>query len=402
MGFKVPIFACVTPSSSSDSWLPFMNTLANTNMATEAIVQTPIFVDGTVSDAAVSVFTSSTSGLSTVYFRINGADGNISVPIAAGLTGRFYDTTNTDHVVNGDVCCWRIDRTGAMQLGYAGAYYETDSGIIVNKVGCMGSSSFATGTGYLPFISTFTSITDGAAAQCPTIDIACEAKNIWAYSSSNPRTNTVVFSDRKNAGAGGLSCTFPASTPGLQTGSGTTSIAAGDNYNFRRVSNTGSGTFVLTMLGVDLHYPANEFQLFSAVMAGQSFNATTARYAIPVGSYSAGGSLSLSSIKLYGSGVVKNLRIYIPTNAGTVAQQWMAIIGGTTSTLTTTSGISATGLFSDTTNQPTFTDGQDLSIRYLKSSGSGATTLRWTAMTVVFDVPAPTDEGNFFAFMGAA
>lgn len=400
MVHKIPIFAAISPSASTDVYVPVMNCEISINTTTEANAETPFFEDGTMSNMAVSIWTNSAAGVSNVYFRKNGADGNMTVSIPAGTTGRFYDTTNTDTVTNGDVCCWRVDRGGAVQLGFVGGYYETDSGTIVNKIGVFGTASFATGTGYMAFIGNpADAITDGLADQCPTINVACEAKAMWAYASSNGRSNTTDFSDRINAGAGSLSVTFPASTAGLQTDTGTTTIAVGDEYNFKRVTNTGSGTFVLQMVGVDLHYPANEFQLFSANMGGVSYNATTARYAIPAGCHAAGGSLSLSSIKLYGTGKVKDLYLYIPTNAGTVAQIWAAIIGGSVSSLTTTSGISATGLFSDTTNEPTFADGNDLSLRYLKSSGSGATTLRFLTMTIEFDVPV-NDNYPQTVFMG--
>jgi hypothetical protein len=388
VGYKIPLFASIGVSASNDVYVPVMNCEMSINATAEAIAETPFFESGTLSNMAVSVFTNSAGATTNVYFRKNGVDGNMSVSIPAGTTGRFYDLSNTDTVTNGDVCCWRVDRGGAVQFGYIGAYYETDSGVIVNKVGVFGSANFATGTGHMAFIGNPSdAITDGAAAQCPTINVACEAKAMWAYSSSNGRNNTSVFSDRVNAGAGGLSVTFPALTIGLQTVTGTTPIGVNENYNYRRVTNTGSGTFTINMVGVDLHYPANEFQLFAANMGGVSYNATTARYAIPAGSYATGGSLSLSSIKLYGSGKIKDLYLYIPTNGGTVAQIWAAIIGGLVSSLTTTSGISATGLFSDTTNEPTFADGNDLSLRYLKSSGSGATVLRFLTMTVEFDIP---------------
>jgi hypothetical protein len=364
-----------------------MNTEAGTNILSEAFVNTPFFEDGVLSLMAVSVFTNTAAGVTNVYSRKNGADGNMTVSIPAAGTGRFYDLTNSDTIANGDNACWRCDRGGAVQFGYVGAYYETNSGVIVNKIGVMGTSNVATGTGHVAMIGAISdAITDGSAAQCPTISVGCEAKNLWAYSSSNTRSSTSTISDRVNAGAGSLSVNFTPATAGLQTASGTTTIAAGDEYNYQRVTSAGSGALTLTMIGVDLHYPANEFQLFSANMGGVGFNATTARYGIPSGAFSAAGNLNPSSILLYGSGKVKDLNLYIPTNVGTVAQIWDMIINGAVSSMTTTSGISATGLFTDLTNEPTFADGQNITLRYLKSSGSGATTLRWFTVTIEFDV----------------
>lgn len=173
-------------------------------MNSEALVNTPFFEDGTLALMAACSFANSAAGVTNVYSRVNGVDGNMTVSIGAAALGRFYDLVNSDTVVNGDTACWRIDRGGAVQFGYVGAYYETNSGVIVNKVGCMGSSNFATGTNWLAFIgSVADAITDGSSQQCPTIDVACEAKAMWTYNSAS-RTNTVIFSDRINAGAGGL------------------------------------------------------------------------------------------------------------------------------------------------------------------------------------------------------
>lgn len=49
------------------------------------------------------VLTSTTTGTGTFAIRINGATGNQTVSIGAGLTGFFEDTTNVDYAGGADL-----------------------------------------------------------------------------------------------------------------------------------------------------------------------------------------------------------------------------------------------------------------------------------------------------------
>lgn len=389
MGYKFPIICAVGVSTTADGYAPFMNCQGSTNFLDEASAETPFFEAGTFSLMFTNVWANGSGASSTVQCRKNGANGNMTLTIGAGGTGLYTDTTNTDTVSNGDVFCFRLDRGGGspIQFGQCGVYYETDSGIIVNKVGVLGSSNSASGTGYLGFIGDMTAISDNSAVQTPEITVAGTVKNFHAYSNSNGRTNTTTIRPRYNGANGTLVVTFPASTPGLQTDTThSDALAVGDNFNYQRVTNTGSGTFTLRTAGCEIHYPANEANLFSCDNGGSSANATTPRFMVPAGSFAFNGSESAARFRLYGSGVLSDMYFNINTNAASADVTVDVRLGSASTAITDTVPSAATGTRSDTTNTATFADTEFLNYRYSKPTGSGSTVFRWLSLKIAYDI----------------
>lgn len=389
MGYKTPVVAALLASTTSDGYAPMMSCMYNSNFTTESDAQTPYFVAGVLSNLVCNVWTNASTGTSTIKSRINGADGNMSLTFGAGITGRFFDNSNTDNVVNGDLVCTHLDRGGgaAMQIGQVGAFYTPNDGSLIYKVGVAGSSSFATGTGYIGFIGGLDSISDNSSATTPRITVPFTAKNFHAVSSSNGRSNTTIFDLRQNGSSTALGVTFPASTAGLQTDTANSvSISASDNINYRRVTNTGSGTFVIRQIGMELHYPANEMNLFSSDLGGTAISATTARYIVPNGSFGGTGSENPSTLPMYGSGTLSDFYYNVSASTTTAAATVDVRLGGSSTAITTTLAAGGTGTKSDTTNTATFTNGQYLNYRYLKPTGSGAATFRWFSIKVVYDI----------------
>jgi len=386
MAFKVPLMASVSSSTASDTYFPLMNCQCTTNYTTEAIAETPFFEAGTISNLYVSVSTNSSGSSSSVFLRKNGANGNMSLSFGAGLTGRFFDNVNTDSISNGDVACTFLDRGGTLAVISIGAQYETNSGTIVNKVGCSSVSNFATGTAYYGFIGGIDSVTDNSAATTPRITVGATLKNFHAYSSSNARTNTTTFRTRINGSNGNLVVLFPASTAGLikdETHSDT--ISPGNNLNIERVSASGSGTFTLNTFGFEIHYPSNEMNLFSCDNGGVSFSATTARYASGTGSFAASGNSTASTVRLYGSGKISDLYVNASANAATQPALIDVRLDNANAGIQATFPASTAGTVSNTVDSANFLNEDYLDIRYLKSTGTGATTIRWFSLKIVFD-----------------
>lgn len=386
MAYKVPLIASVGPSTASDGYFPLMNCQAGVNFTGEASAETPFFEAGVLSNLFITVWANSSAGATNVYLRKNGANGNMTLSFAAGLTGRFFDNTNTDSIANGDVACTFVDKTGTGQVGQVGAYYATNSGIIVTKVGISGSSSFASGTGYLAFIGGMNSTSDNSATQTPRISVGGTVKNFHAYSNTNTRSNTTDIRTRLNGANGACVVTFPASTAGLLTDTThTDSISPNDNLNFQRNTNTGSGTFTLRHIGFEIHYPANEMNLFSSAMGAVSFSATTARYAVPSGSFGANGGDTAAAVRLYGSGILSDFYVNASANAATAAVLMHVYKNAATTAVTATFAIATAGTISDTTNSVAFANTDSFDYRYLKSTGTGATSIRWFSLKVTFD-----------------
>lgn len=388
MGFKVPLIAAISQSTAADGYFPLMNCQCSTNFTDEGSAETPFFVNGTLSNLYVSVFTNTSTGTSNVTLRKNGANGNMTLSFAAGLTGRFLDNTNTDSISNGDVACTFADRGGGgnVQFGSVGAQYETSNGVIVNKVGISGSANFATGTAYYGFIGGVTSVSDNTAATTPRITAAGTIKNLHAYSNSNARTNITTFRIRLNGVDGNSVVTFAAGTTGLRTNStNSDTLSASDNLNFSRFTAPGSGTFTLRHVGFEIHYPSTEMNIFSANLAGLSFSATTARYAIPSGSYSADGNSTLSTVRFYGSGRLSDFYINASANTGTQPALMDVRLNNTTVGVQATFPASTAGTVSNTADSAPFANEDYLDYRYLKSTGTGWATIRWFSLKVTFD-----------------
>ncbi len=70
----------------------------------DAIWRTP----GVWSDLWVRVTQNTFDLTSNVFSRVNGADGNQTVAIGAGLTGIFHDAVNTDAIAAGDLVDYRV------------------------------------------------------------------------------------------------------------------------------------------------------------------------------------------------------------------------------------------------------------------------------------------------------
>lgn len=73
-----------------------------TTNTTEAFGQYTLRVGATFSNIRIFILVNGLSGSSTLTFRDTGANGNQTVPIGAGLTGAFEDTTNSDTLTSGD------------------------------------------------------------------------------------------------------------------------------------------------------------------------------------------------------------------------------------------------------------------------------------------------------------
>lgn len=81
--------------------------------ASEANTQSTITVAGSLSGLFFNLQTNSYNQALTYVFRKNGANGNQSVTIGAGLTGVFQDTTHSDTIAVGDLICTHLTTPGS-------------------------------------------------------------------------------------------------------------------------------------------------------------------------------------------------------------------------------------------------------------------------------------------------
>ena len=101
------IYFCATQNTnvgaSTTNYFPICGNRQGSALTVEANAQCLIRAGGTFGNLQINVTANSRSDATTVKSRKNGADGNQSISIGAGLTGVFEDTSNTDTVTSGDL-----------------------------------------------------------------------------------------------------------------------------------------------------------------------------------------------------------------------------------------------------------------------------------------------------------
>jgi len=385
---KIPLMCSGSGGTGSDTYHPLLN-CQGSNTSVEFNAETPFFEDGTLSNAYINVWSNASGSPVNVKSRKNGADGNMLITIGTGGTGRYFDNTNTDDLTAGDYACMFIDRVGAsMQAGVIGAYYSTDSGNIVNKIGVFGSAAETSNTRIWGMLGGFDAVSEIKNFQ-PDIIVDATAKNLHYTLSNNSRTSTTTLRTRKNNANGGLSLTIPTTAGAIRATqtSGSDSLTAGDTFNYRKVPGGGTGTNTFSLVGCELHYGNSETQFFSADMGGVLFSATTARFIVLMGAYLANGSEQPANVRLYGSGTISDFACRVSASTAT-ANATVGIRKNNVSTainITTTAG-AAGQTYTDSVNTFDFVDNDYINGRYLKSTGTGGDTFRWFTYKVTYDV----------------
>jgi len=78
---------------------------------TESLCQNLCPIDLTWVNLGVAIATSSSNEIAFVRARVNGINGNQLLSIAAATTGNFFDNTNSDVFVQGDLFSIRLSST---------------------------------------------------------------------------------------------------------------------------------------------------------------------------------------------------------------------------------------------------------------------------------------------------
>lgn len=94
-----------TLSAAATTYPPINGGLGS---ATEAVAQSKLRAAGTLTKAGLNVSFNPLTGTTNATLRNNGSDTAVTIAIAAGLTGRFSDTTHTASVSSGDLVNWKV------------------------------------------------------------------------------------------------------------------------------------------------------------------------------------------------------------------------------------------------------------------------------------------------------
>jgi hypothetical protein len=218
----------------------------NTN-TTEANAQTTVLTAGTFKNGYFNVSTNARTNSTTVNFRKNTANGNMTMSVNAAATGQFEDTSNTDSVSVSDLVNW------AFTLG------TTNNNFLVSTMGCDLVTTDSTfqhtcGEGSDAITVNASAVNYQAVAGRNNATTTTEAKvqvleqlgATYSKISINVTTNTVsnagTCTFRKNGGNGNQSASITASTTGIFTDAVNTDVCvATDEINTQVTAGT-SGT----------------------------------------------------------------------------------------------------------------------------------------------------------------
>ena len=210
-----------TTSNNSTYYFSLFGVDVSTN-TNEANTQVQQNYAGTFKNMAIKVTTNSRANTTTVRFRKNTANGNMNIPISAGTTGWFEDTTNTDTVAVNDLCNFSLSMgAGTVAFAHTGilADYETTTN---PGTGQLGLGYFTTvsfnkaTTGYMAFSGRLGTDANESKQQTKVND-AYTFKGIGIRLSANTVTATSHMIFRVNSTDTALDVSMAASTTGWFT-----------------------------------------------------------------------------------------------------------------------------------------------------------------------------------------
>jgi len=380
-------------ATTSDTYYPFAMTSHLSALAetTEANAQIQWYGNGTIKRLRVHVSANSATGNTVFRVRINGANGNSVITVGAGATGFFEDTTNTDTWADGDLICLFADRNAeSTTIQGFGADAIASSGT-VNKVGAYGTVSFSTASvsRYFPLVGDIADInTTELDRLSPTIDVACTARNLAVYISSNARTTNTTYKIRINGADGNSTVTVGSGVTGwVEDTSNTDTISAGDDVNWVMTTSTGTGAIVTKSISCDFTESLGKQQLFAQSSATNLVAAVT-RYISLTGQLGLTGGTTSNRVYMTAGGTARNLRLFVVSNAATSATTLNLYKNGSATSVTISLGAGVTGEVADTTNTNTFADGDYYLVEAIRGAGVGTIVFAYATLELDHDAEA--------------
>lgn len=336
----------------------------------------------TFSNLSVNVYANTLStAATTVYFRKNGANGNQSVIVPASTSGVFTDSTNSDVLASGDAYCISPNTasggTGSMSIGGANIVANDAAGASVQF--CITSdiniSLTASTTYYLGVAGLLNNNTVLASAES-TIDVAGVWSGLSLHMASNARSSDTVFRVFINGAAGNQTITVGAGGTGnFSDLVNTDTIAAGDKICIRMVAGTGTGAFGLRNIAATfVPSSGRKVPIITQNIAGRVKSGSLSIYA-PLGGVVPSTAYVESDviIKPRFAGKASYLRVTISANAATTSQSFALRVNGASSALSVSIAPGTTGIFSNTSDEVTFTATDNLNYLWTDGTSGGST-----------------------------
>lgn len=354
------------------------------NSATEDLMKVKYNVAGVFSylQIIIDANTIATSA-STFRLRVNNADVNLTISIAAGTSGKFEDVANTDTISASDGCnikCTTPNTSGSLTLGSGCIIFNATTNTFFRLLNNGWGLSTASSTRY--------SILHGAGAVSTTeslmtaiMEATYTGQNLAVYISSNPRTTTTTYRTRKNSANGGMSVSVTTGATGLfEDNSNTDSLVSTDTYNYQIVTGTGTGNIVNSYMSVGMVSSASKSMTMAGSAGGTGVNANVTTYFNIGGTGIASTTETNRALKAGETFTLSNMSMKVSANTASVTTTVTMRVELAAVTQVLSIATTLTGTFEDTTHTDNVVASDRFDYEVAVPAGSGTITFRHIAM----------------------
>ena len=359
----------------------------NLETGTEADWQITSRTAGTLSKLWIFIGTNTNDTAATFRTRVNGANGNISVSIGAGVTGEFEDTINTDSITTADEINFQSVTSGSVFMIIKSTriiWSATTNTVYFYTVGNTRLFSTASVTRYLVICGNIFSEQSSETNMFTEMNLAGTLKNMFVTISSNARTTDTSFRVRKNTANGNEVITVGSTATGFfEDTTNTDSIADGDDVNLSLTTGTGTETIVIQTLKTEFETTDNNTLITGGHSAGQAHVAGSTDY----NTLCTNRQTSLLEDEVAtDAGIInrdfKNASIVVSANGTTASSTHKFRKNAADGNISISIGSGSTGLFEDNTNTDSISATSD-EINYQLIVGTGGTlTVRTVSIRV--------------------
>lgn len=318
---------------------------------------------GIFSNFTFSLSSNGISGGSTTFnFRINGANGNMSISVPASATGNFAlaNTAITDTIASGDL-------TGMMSVpgGATGTFViktmavtftNTSSNETITR---LVDGGFPDGNANTASTTFFEGLAGEYGASFGTTEANAKCRmrkggtirNAGVYLRTNARTTTTTYRIRQNAANSTVVISVPSSSTGwFEDTSHTVTVAVNDDINWSIATSTGTGAHRITSMACDYVTTDGWFPMITSTIDSANQAAALTRYQTMGGfmnGVSSEGNHDTSASAFY---TFAELTVLVVTNSIAAASTITFRINAADSALVATTTSSTTGVYLDSTH----------------------------------------------------
>ena len=367
--------AGVPVSAGSTYYYPVGHGAVSHNQTSETVAEAKFQHAGTLSGMSIYIITNSRSASCTLKLRKNGADGNQSITIGAGVTGIFEDTSNTDTLAANDEVCYEFDvssGSGTILPLSVCTHYEATTDTVVKAVSLFTYNLFSTATSYTGFPTEPIQHADrgSEASRIYTAQTAFTCDHLAVYVSSNSKAGNVTFKVRKNGADGNQSLTIGTGATGwFEDSSNSDSFSIGDEFAIENET-LGTGSFIVLRTDINIITTGTEVP-YSAGNDTGLYAAESSTVYIPVFPYIS--ATDTAGYRLYPqlAFTAKRFSVHIAVSTTTATTTINFLIDGVAGNQTLSVGAGVSGLFEDTSNTDAIGATDGISIEIDSPSGSG-------------------------------